>query len=99
MPLLFWYLPFMIVAGAFDALYEQDGTRSLERERRGLRLRRLAFSRRGLDVAVLGKTASPGRLDSGQDRGFDTRQGRTEREYKGGPPLKLDYGRVGLMIA
>jgi hypothetical protein len=35
MPLLFWYLPFMIVAGAFDALYEQDGTRSLERERRG----------------------------------------------------------------
>jgi hypothetical protein len=30
MPLLFWYLPFMIVAGAFDALYEQDGRRSLE---------------------------------------------------------------------
>jgi hypothetical protein len=29
MPLLFWYLPFLIVAGAFDALYEQDGTRSL----------------------------------------------------------------------
>ncbi len=35
MPLLFWYLPFMIMAGAFDALYEQDHPRSLERERRG----------------------------------------------------------------
>jgi hypothetical protein len=35
MPLLFWYLPFMIVSGAFDALYEQDDTRSLvEQERR-----------------------------------------------------------------
>jgi hypothetical protein len=30
MPLLFWYLPFMIVSGAFDALCEQDDTRSLE---------------------------------------------------------------------
>ena len=30
MPLLFWYLPFMIVSGAFDALYEQDDARSLE---------------------------------------------------------------------
>ena len=40
MPLLFWYLPFMIVAGAFDALCEQDATRSLERERRGALARR-----------------------------------------------------------
>jgi hypothetical protein len=24
MPLLFWCLPFMIVSGAFDALYAQD---------------------------------------------------------------------------
>ena len=31
MPLLFWYLPFMIIAGAFDALYEQDDAPSLER--------------------------------------------------------------------
>jgi hypothetical protein len=37
-------------------------------------------------------------LDAGQDRGFDTRQGRTERKYKGGPPLKLDRGGSGLRI-
>jgi hypothetical protein len=24
MPLLFWYLPFMIMSGAFDALYARD---------------------------------------------------------------------------
>jgi hypothetical protein len=30
MPLLFWYLPFMIVSGAFDSLYEQDDARRLE---------------------------------------------------------------------
>jgi hypothetical protein len=35
MPLLFWYLPFMIMSGAFDTLYGHDGARSLERERRG----------------------------------------------------------------
>jgi hypothetical protein len=70
MPLLFWYLPFMIIAGAFDALYEQDGTRNLERERRGayIRLCRLAFfsSRPGRDRShprgPLGKTASPDRV-------------------------------------
>jgi hypothetical protein len=33
MPLLFWYLPFMIVSGTFDALYEQDDTRSLAAEK------------------------------------------------------------------
>jgi hypothetical protein len=34
MPLLFWYLPFMIMSGAFDALYGQDETRSPERQTR-----------------------------------------------------------------
>jgi hypothetical protein len=34
MPLLFWYLPFMIMSGAFDALYGQNGTRSSGRETR-----------------------------------------------------------------
>jgi hypothetical protein len=34
MPLLFWYLPFMIMSGAFDTLYGQLDTRSLEREQR-----------------------------------------------------------------
>jgi hypothetical protein len=24
MPMLFWYLPFVIMSGAFDALYGQD---------------------------------------------------------------------------
>jgi hypothetical protein len=32
MPLLFWYLPFMIMSGTFDVLYEQNETRKPERE-------------------------------------------------------------------
>jgi hypothetical protein len=34
MPLLFWYLPFVIMSGAFDAFYEHNETRIPERETR-----------------------------------------------------------------
>jgi hypothetical protein len=37
MPLLFWYLPFMIMSGAFDTLYGQDETRIPKRETHGIR--------------------------------------------------------------
>ena len=32
MPLLLWYLPFMIMSGAFDTLYGQDETQIIKRE-------------------------------------------------------------------
>jgi hypothetical protein len=32
MPLLFWYLPFMIMSGAFDTLYGQKETQILKKE-------------------------------------------------------------------
>jgi hypothetical protein len=32
MPLLFWYLPLMIMSGAFDALYGQNETQMLTAE-------------------------------------------------------------------
>jgi hypothetical protein len=30
MPLLFWYLPFMIMSGAFDTMYGQNETQILK---------------------------------------------------------------------
>jgi hypothetical protein len=32
MPLLFWYLPFMIMSSAFDTLYGQNETQILKHE-------------------------------------------------------------------
>jgi hypothetical protein len=34
MSLLFWYLPFMIMSGCFEALYENDGIKAREAEAR-----------------------------------------------------------------